>query len=121
MTDPGHDDRREENTHLAEMIERSSLGTREGRLRRSTVSAGTGRAMARSAIARSAAARSATSGRYVPAGPPAQHPRTAATGSGSRSGREKPHDPKGSAPSADLQQNSRFNPDRPNLRRNPDG
>lgn len=89
MTGTGHDDRHDENTHLTEMIERSSLGTREGRLRRSTVSRSTGRALARSAIARSA-----TAGRYTSAATAARHPRTT-TDSGRRSGEESPHDPEG--------------------------
>jgi hypothetical protein len=97
MTTTGHDDPHENHTHMAMLIERSSLGTREGRLRRSTVSAGTGRAIARSAIARSA-----KSGRYVSAATAARHPRTTVTDRGRRSGRETPHNPKGSTPSDDL-------------------
>lgn len=89
MTSTRQDDPHDENTHLATLIERSSLGTREGRLRRSTVSASTGRAIARSAIARSAA----TAGR---------HPRTAVTEDGRRAGGESRRNPKGSIPSDDL-------------------
>jgi hypothetical protein len=97
MISTGQDDPHDENTHLAALIERSSLGTREGRLRRSTVSASTGRAIARSAMARSA-----KSGRYVSAATAARHPRTTVTESGRRSGGESPHNPKGSTPSDDL-------------------
>jgi hypothetical protein len=97
MTTTGHDDPHDESTHLATLIERSSLGTREGRLRRSTVSASTGRAIARSAIARSA-----KSGRSVSAATAARHPRTTITENGRRSGGEGPHNPKGSTRSDDL-------------------
>lgn len=38
------------NVRMAVLIEQSSLGTREGRLRRSTVPSSTGRTIARSAI-----------------------------------------------------------------------
>jgi hypothetical protein len=57
------------NVRMAVLIERSSLGTREGRLRRSTVPASTGRAIARSAI----------TGRHVTAVTAARHPRTTVT------------------------------------------
>jgi len=87
-TGSGHDDPHDENTHVAMLIERSSLGTREGRLRRSTVSASTGRAIARSAIARSA-----KSGRYTST-TTAAHPGPTVTYRGRRSGRETPDNPK---------------------------
>jgi hypothetical protein len=97
MTSTRQDDPHDENTHLAMLIERSSLGTREGRLRRSTVSASTGRAIARSAIARSA-----KSGRDVSAATAARHPRTTVAEVGRRSGGESRRNPKGSIPSDDL-------------------
>jgi len=84
------------NEHVAMLIERSSLGTREGRLRRSTIPTTTGRAIARSAIARSA-----KSGRYVTTATAARHPRTTVTERGRRSD-QKPNTPKGSPPSGDL-------------------
>ena len=97
MTSTGHDDdRHDDNTHMAMLIERSSLGTKEGRLRRSTVSVSTGRALARSAIARSA-----KSGRYTSTAA-ALRPRTAVSDRRRGSGRETPGNPKGSTPSKDL-------------------
>jgi hypothetical protein len=84
------------NEHVAVLIERSSLGTQEGRLRRSTVPSATGRAIARSAIARSA-----STGRHVTAASAAR-PRTTVTERGGELGSENSPARKGSPPSDDL-------------------
>jgi hypothetical protein len=73
------------NVRMAVLIERSSLGTREGRLRRSTVPSSTGRAIARAA----------STGRYVTAATAARHPRTTITDRRTTPGAEPQKSPKG--------------------------
>lgn len=73
------------NESMATLIERSSLGTREGQLRRSTVPTSTGKAIARSAIA----------GRYVTAATPAQRSRITVAGHRTNPTEEARQEPRG--------------------------